>query len=327
MKTSIPSVCVFLASILVAVSVFASDHLDAPLVTTDGRLDINDSYIFQSPSDPSKTVMIMTVNPAAGVFSPMTFSPAGVYEFNIDNNGDAIPDVTFSVTFNAPNGNGTQFYRVRRNRALIARGITGPNIRLRSQGGGKVKCSLFDDPFFFDLNGFNDGFQFTGDDFFAGLNVSGIVIELPTAQVLGTNQSGANVSLNCRTTLGGTQFDRVGRPAINTALIPSNLKDAFNTGLPVNDPMDFGETVQSSIESLNGGDTATAEALTAILLPDVLTVDLNSAAGFLNGRQLADDVIDAELSLLTNGAVPGDGVDANDVPFPGVFPYLANAHQ
>ena len=303
-----------------------SDHLDAPFVTTDGRLDINDSYIFQSPADPSKSVMILTVNPAAGVFSPTTFNPAGVYEFKIDNNGDARADVTFSVTFGPPNSVGRQTFRVRRNRALVARGTTGLNARLRVRGGGTVRCGLFDDPFFFDLNGFNDGFQFTGDDFFAGLNVSGIVIELPTAIVVG-GQSNSNVSLNCRTTIGGSQFDRVGRPAINTALIPTQLKDAFNTGIPVNDPRDFGEVVQSSIESLNGGDTATAEVLTGILLPDVLTVDLNSPAGFLNGRQLADDVIDAELSLLTNGAVTGDGVDANDVSFPGVFPYLANPHQ
>ena len=125
----------------------------------------------------------------------------------------------------------------------------------------------------------------------------------------------------------GRQFDRVGRPAINTALIPSSLKDAFNLGQPVNDPEDFGATVQATIESLNGGDSETAEILTGILLPDVLTVDLNDPAGFLNGRGLADDVIDAELSLLTNGAVEGDGVDANDVPFPGTFPYLAQAHE
>ena len=38
-----------------------------------------------------------------------------------------------------------------------------------------------------------------------------------------------------------------------------------------------------------------------VLLPDSLTVKLGDSAGFLNGRRLADDVIDAEFSLLTNG--------------------------
>jgi hypothetical protein len=37
-------------------------------------------------------------------------------------------------------------------------------------------------------------------------------------------------------------------------------------------------------------------------------------------------VIDAELSLLTDGALPGDCVDGNDVAFLGAFPYLAPPH-
>ena len=45
------------------------------------------------------------------------------------------------------------------------------------------------------------------------------------------------------------------------------------------------------------GDAAYAEAIAPVLIPDVLTFELGNPAGFLNGRQLADDVIDAELSL------------------------------
>ena len=59
---------------------------------------------------------------------------------------------------------------------------------------------------------------------------------------------------------------------------------------------------------------------------DLLVYDTTSDDGFLNGRRLEDDVIDAELGLLTLGAVAGDGVDANDVPFRDVFPYLAQQH-
>ena len=315
------SACVF------ANSVSASDHLDAPLVALDGRLDINDSYIFQSPNNPNRTVMIMSVNPGAGIFSPMSFNPMGAYEFNIDTTGDAKPDVTFSVRFGRVDHNGRQRFTVRRNGVLVGRGRTGGTSRLRLRGSGSVHCGTFDDPFFFDLNGFNDSFQFTGDDFFAGLNVSAIVIEVSTPVITHVGSGGNNVSLSCRTMSGRTQVDRVGRPAINTALIPSALKDAFNQGLPVNDPADFGAIVQASIESLNGGDSATAAALTGILLPDVLTVDLSNPAGFLNGRGLEDDVIDAELTLLTNGAVTGDGVNANDVPFLETFPYLAPPHN
>ncbi len=62
-----------------------------------------------------------------------------------------------------------------------------------------------------------------------------------------------------------------------------------------------------------------------ILLPDILTVDFSSNAGFLNGRQLVDDVIDIELGIVTNGAVTTDCVN-NDSAFPGTFPYLAPAN-
>jgi hypothetical protein len=62
------------------------------------------------------------------------------------------------------------------------------------------------------------------------------------------------------------------------------------------------------------------------LVPDVLTVDFSNSAGFLNGRSPADDVIDAELNVLSKGAVTTDLVDANDAGFPGTFPYLAAAH-
>ena len=61
--------------------------------------------------------------------------------------------------------------------------------------------------------------------------------------------------------------------------------------------------------------------------------------GFPNGRRLGDDVTDILLRAIAGGYpftpdfdVPpnnqlGDGVDANDVPFTGTFPYLATPHQ
>ena len=180
---------------------------------------------------------------------------------------------------------------------------------------------MFDDPFFFDLNGFQNNFNFTGSDFFAGMNVSGIVLEIPRSEL-----GGVNVGVSAKTAIAGTQFDRMGRPAINTVLLDGPRKDLFNAGSPANDYATFHVEVEAKIASLNGGDTATAAALAGILLPDLLTVDASSSAGFLNGRQPANDVIDAELNLLTNGGVTTDMVNANDVPFLTAFPYLAAKH-
>jgi len=137
---------------------------------------------------------------------------------------------------------------------------------------------------------------------------------------------GVQVGVSAKTVIGGKQFDRMGRPAINTVLIPSGQKDAFNAGTPANDYATFGATVEATIASLNGNDTVTAVALAGILLPDILTVDASSNAGFLTGRQPPNDVIDAELNLLTNGGVTTDMVNANDVPFLAAFPYLAVKH-
>ncbi len=48
---------------------------------------------------------------------------------------------------------------------------------------------MFEDSFFFDLNGFNNGLNFTGKDFFAGAGVTAIAIELPQSN-FGTNNIG-----------------------------------------------------------------------------------------------------------------------------------------
>jgi hypothetical protein len=53
--------------------------------------------------------------------------------------------------------------------------------------------------------------------------------------------------------------------------------------------------------------------------------DYSSSAGFLNGRRLQDDVIDIELSRVTNGKITGDGVGPH-TDYLSDFPYLGNPH-
>ncbi len=304
-----------------AAFVGAAVHLDAPAVAVDGRTDINDLYAFQSPTDPDDTVIIMTVNPGAGVISGTTFDPKAAYELHVDDNGDAVADHTITVDFKVVNPKG-QRYKVQLDGETVGQGLVGSTTPL-PKVGGQLTAGLFDDPFFFDLVGFRNGFAFTGSDFFAGLNVSAIVLEIPSAVLSDSPDIGIWATTRSN---DGAQIDRMGRPAINTVLIPSARKDEFNAGDPANDVVAFGADVQATIEALSGGDSAFAAAVTAVLLPDILTVDTSDPAGFLNGRGLPNDVIDAELDLLTKGAVTGDGVDANDVAFRGQFPYLAPAH-
>jgi hypothetical protein len=116
------------------------------------------------------------------------------------------------------------------------------------------------------------------------------------------------------------QLDRMGRPAINTVFIPANQKDAYNNSGPDRDKGIYTDEVRAVLTSLNSPAT---EALTGLLLPDILTVDLSKPTNFLNGRAPADDVIDIELQAITGNMAAGDGVNANDKPFSASFPYLA----
>lgn len=302
---------------VVALPSLAADHLDAPLVKQDGRIDLTDVYAFQAPGNAAHTVLIMNVNPLAGVQSPTTFHPGASYDFKIDTNGDGVEDSTLSVTFSAPDGAGRQTATLRKDGTMLASGPTGADIPVT--GGGTLRAGLFDDPFFFDLAAFKNGLKFCpggkGTNFFAGLNVTGIVLEVPST-LLGPSKIG----VWARTTVGGQQLDRMGRPAINTVFIPEAKKDAFNAGVPANDRRDFRGDVVATLKAL-GNDDAKAGSLADALLPDILTVDTSSAAGFLNGRKLSDDVIDAELSLITGGKVTTDCV-ANDSTFTSTFPYM-----
>ncbi len=304
----------------------AADHLDAPFVRTDGRIDINDVYVFHpgNPQDLSKTVIAVTVDPAAGVLSPTNFHPDALYQIKIDTDNDGKEERSYQIEFD---GTGAmQDVTLRcvpasvcgNPGAVLARGTTDLSIPV--SGGGMLRADLFDDPFFFDLNAFRNNLMFcpggVGSDFFLGFNTAAIVLELPTAN-LGSDPT---IGVWATTSLNGEQVERMGRPAINTVFIPTAQKDAFNFGKPMHDQRDFRDEVVGTLMAL-GNSSGTANALADVLLPDELTVNVSMATGFLNGRNLADDVIDAELGLISGGAITTDCV-ANDSMFLNAFPYL-----
>ncbi len=284
--------------------------------------DLADLFVFP-PGGGAQVVIATTYNPAAGVFGPAGFDPSVDYAILVDNNGDALADMTFTVRFDTPNANGRQSYTLTLDGATVASGNTGSPAKVT--GGGRVFAGLVDDPFFFDLDAFlgsgGRGFCDGGEtDFFAGLNVNAIVLQMPVAG-LGDGAFGVWAT----TSSGGTRIDRTAFPAINTVFIPGNKKNRYNAGNPVDDPATFSRFLRKGFKA-GGNTTPTAVALAGVLQPDIMPFDPAAAAGFLNGRQPANDVIDAELGLLTAGALAGDCVDANDVPFRATFPYLAPAH-
>jgi Domain of unknown function (DUF4331) len=352
---AVPLIAVIALAALVigsnALRVGAADHLDAPTVKTDGRIDINDVYVFEG-QDAANTVLVMTVNPAAGILSPTTYRQGASYEFMVDMTGDAIEDARYVVKFEGVRGNGAQRYSVARQAhgdrdMLLRSGWTGDNNAL--SGGGMAFAGLADDPFFFDLARFNTFkatllSEGTLDDlpglvdcsrtdprptnFFAGLNGTAIVLEVPDSAL-----GGGTVKIWARTRIKEngvrTQVERMGLPAINTVFNHTpEAKDAYNRAQPVNDPANYADDVSGVVElitSLAGthpDPEAYGDAVAGILLPDVITYDTAQPADFaaLNGRALPDDVIDVELSVVAN--TPLSDCVENDSIFRDAFPYV-----
>lgn len=328
---------------LAAFGAGAADHLDAPLVQEDGRLDINDVYAFVHGDN---TVLVMTVNPAAGVLSPTTLRnvPGTRYEFDIDNNGDYVEDLILKVRAYRPRSNGIQHANLyladvhAGTQRRVAAGRSG-NVNNFLRSDGYFYHGLRDDPFFFDLQAFRDVVGGAGGsrtfcdadtvDFFAGFNTTAIVVEIPSAMLVGDSST---INVWARTIDRMEVIDRMGKPALNTVFIDSADKDAYNKTTPTEDLAMWGDRFVAVLQLFGGYDDATAQTITGLLLPDVLTLDTSSTDGFvgtLNGRQLPEDVIDFELTVVTGGltgtpGIPSDCVDSNDNAFLASFPYLAD---
>ena len=88
----------------------ASSHREAPAISEDPVADLTDVYAFVSPDRLDSTTLVMNVNPfeeAAGGPNFHKFGDDVLYEFNIDNNGDAVADIKyqfrFKTTYSNPN--------------------------------------------------------------------------------------------------------------------------------------------------------------------------------------------------------------------------------
>ncbi len=215
----------------------AADHLDAPALKneTDHPLDITDIYAFDARNS-AKTVLVMDVNPLAGVVSGTRFSTKGVYRFNLSRGATPDADLNdakdrvYKVRFGPVNDQRhASRSAVYRNGKLIGTGKTG---RTNDLGGGaRIWAGLRDDPFFFDLAGYNQlkdstytdasGLTDTpGDDFFVGTNISTIVLEVPDSWI------GAKANFWATTRRGGKRIDRMGKPGLNTVFIDPFKADA-----------------------------------------------------------------------------------------------------
>ena len=83
----------------------ASSHREAPLIAADPAVDNTDVYAFASPDRPGYATFVANFIPFEEPNGGPNFYPFAtdaVYNINIDNNGDARPDVVIDLTCYTP---------------------------------------------------------------------------------------------------------------------------------------------------------------------------------------------------------------------------------
>jgi hypothetical protein len=297
----------------------------------DARLDLTDLFVFASPDNPGRTVLIMDSNP---FMKGDGFQPDAVYRFNIDTDRDSVADVAFSFTFSELT-DGRQ--------TVTAYYATGSDAQTREPRGAVLvegaevgsdvqasRCRLFtgkrSDPFFADAEGVlhwlaadqAGDFEWTGSDTFAGANILSIVVEVPD-DMLGP-QIGAWITLSLRRDNMLVQMDRGGNPSFNPILNADDIRDEFNSTDPVDDVKNYLQPLSEALQRHGyAADEATAAAST--LLPDILHYDRMLPAHYPNGRAMTDDVFSARMIFMTHGRANPQGVKPHD-DLLAHFPYL-----
>ncbi|MDP9291176.1 MAG: DUF4331 domain-containing protein [Verrucomicrobiota bacterium] len=201
---------------------FASDHIDSPALAQDRGSDIADFYAFLDPNDNSQVVLIMSTQGfvvSGEHFGEVIFDHNIRYRFEIENTGDARPDLFLDVhyapgvgrltaqqatiTLSDPTPNGVR--RLARftapptvaNQEPQPEAPPAPVVTTDSVSGIQFYAGAADDPFFLDDTGANRfvassllnpgspdtsllGFRL-GRDTYAGFNTLITAVRIPVA--------------------------------------------------------------------------------------------------------------------------------------------------
>ena len=167
----------------------AADHLDPPSrtdpsedSTPDRAADIGDIYVWQNSQN---VRLALTFAGPQATTQPATYDPDVLYTIHVSTDGDpTTSEEDIYVRFGEggqPNTFGVQVTGLPGDIGTISGSVERTLLR----SGARVRAGLFDDPFFFDLQGFMDTaatgtLQFDSSrDFFAGQNITAVVIEFP----------------------------------------------------------------------------------------------------------------------------------------------------
>jgi Domain of unknown function (DUF4331) len=334
-----------------------SHHFDTKVAKDDSRLNVLDLYLFPG-AIADTTAMILTTNPDAGIFAPLTLHPDGLYAFRFDTDGDACENVVFKFLFDEPhhvNGDETlheQHFQVRhatgdhiRGAAgdLIAQGTVGNTVA--AEGGVRAYVGRAAELWCADAFGFftvvNALFaenRYAAEAFehhnnlFAGRNNIATVLEVPNEMIgAGTVTAWATASLHGHAP--EVQVYRWGLPLFTHLYLSdpatTALADRYHQTMPAEDAV-FADAVEHFIATFAkaAGNTADpqhyAKSLAPRLIPAVLPYRIGTPAEFtvtrFNGRPLDSDAFDVMLSLAANTTV-ADGVSPDVARIRPEFPY------
>lgn len=177
---------------LLSTIVSAADHLDAPKSKANLPADITDIYAWHT--DDGKIVAVVNVAGFTEAGQPPQLDAKILYGIHIDQDGDGVADLDTWVRFgqNEAGDWGVQVTGLPGGEAVVS----GPIETTIDAGLGlRVYAGLRDDPFFFDLDGFQKTLM-TGNlsfdkmnDTFAKTNVTSIVVEMSTDAVVGAGNT------------------------------------------------------------------------------------------------------------------------------------------
>jgi hypothetical protein len=318
----------------------------------DQRLDLCDLYAFQSPSDPTRTALILNANPQADALHP-----DAIYRLNIDNDGDRLTDIAFSFVFSPPR-DGKQNFSVfvakgaeSRSPEAVGKKIVadaevsfGPKPNIIKAGDYNFFAGSRSDAFFFDFDGIkalydtSGGRNFTaphrggkspwtGVDSNTEANVFSMAVELPTSALAPKPE--IHIWGRCSVRRDGKllHVDRAGHPSVSSFFNTDETKEEYNASEPVNDRTRWLELFVHLMG--HTGDYTREEAIAAIdkdrVLPDMLSFDPKKPAKYPNGRVFTDDVINHRLAFLSKGDIPPTGLKPHSDTLK-TFPYLGTPH-
>ncbi|HYW20944.1 MAG TPA: DUF4331 domain-containing protein [Nodularia sp. (in: cyanobacteria)] len=333
---------------------FASDHQDTTFLATKlTAADLTDLYVFESPTDSNKVVLVMDFDPLIVSGEMRPFDPNVLYQFKIDNTGDNVEDLVLQFNLNGTGPGQTVSVRgpiipskVGTESALVPVSGTGQlNQAFTTSNGLNVFVGTRKDPFFFDLEQFfkiipdrnynlqpnpSPPFQVLSfrpagqaQDTLAPFNVHSIIAELPK-QLLGSGKIGTWITTSVKTPRlkngNFAQIERLAVPALNELFMDFKAHNNSNLKTPTKDASNQSKFIKTFVNAI-GRPQGIADAVISVAIPDVIQADLSKSSGSYFGTQLANNFggrrLKDDVIDVTASVVFGDavtGISTGQIP-------------